>query len=650
MNPSRPSLLALAASLCLLPSLGLASPASPPQQAGQNSNSLSAEQATQELSLLLNKERGHLIDIRRIAEPNGSFKSQQHERIKELVERGANPNGSPLNDQLFPIAYAYQEGDWELLTWLLEHGADINHRNKYWGSVLEVSLQACEHAQFRDVERLLQLGANIHQEKRFGPFIYGSLFNTGMVEELKKSIAFLNAQGVNFNAQTSNGQTLLFTCSKEALPLLVQAGADINHRDMDGNTPLGYSLVYTFAPSSDEETLDAYLALGAKTDGVNKIGCSLLMMASISRSNSAWLDKLLQLNPPLEQQDVEGNTAYLLACASSNLVAIDKLIAAGANTKHRNKKGQDGLLCFLSSYNSKPAAWDYYQGLLKGVADINTLKDLQGNSALHCASWRGQKRIVCDIIQRGGDVNAKNNKGETPLLRASDANQQETDAILQALLAAGADPNITDEKGNSALIRNCCRDNKNTCARAEMLLKAGAQVDASNKSGRTALMCAMEQGNQELVDLLLAKGANPHAVDEEGYTALMNVCGYWYSDSSGSLDCVDMLIKAGVDVNAPAKNGKTALLFAAANDLPQQYITRLLQAGADINHKDEEGMSAILILAKEGRVSLPYLEDLCRQGASMDDKNKAGQGILELARESDDSFLLQQILAKKTLN
>lgn len=666
--------------------------------------SMSAEKATQALDLLLNSESDVLI--LNFRNSDRTKKSEHHNRIKELIELGASPNGAPSSEQCFPLAYAYQNKDWDLFDWLLEQGADINKQSKYRGSVLECALNDCTHADFSEVERLIQSGADIKQQGRYRDFIYEDLLRGVNEKEAKKALAFLRAQGVDLNAQTAQGRTLLFTCSAKAITLLVAEGLDLNHRDHEGNAPLSYRILYSY--NMDE--IDALLAMGAKTDGVNNQGRNILMMAVRNDDMKKRLDKLLALGFDLETQDEDGNTAYLIACADQNLVAIKKLVAAGANTKHANKEGMDGLLCLLDDCYSNEASWDCYSYLMQQGHDIKKFKTLDGSTALHIACSGMQKRIACDLIERGADVNAKTKDGETALYFLSWRTAVKVTDIMKALLAAGGDPNLADEDGNTALMQICGNSDKYACERAEILLKAGAQVNAANESGTTALMRAMSKGNQKLVDLLLShgadnravnkanktmlmhavlsdnielvkycmglgdsvtgcttdgktplifaceraqdkvvaflleQGADPHAADLEGQSSLMDACAYWNSDNSGALNCVDMLLAAGVKVDAQTKAGKTALHFAAGNPKPQNYMARLLKAGADINHKDKEGMSAILILADEGRVGLPYLEELSRQGAHLDDTNKKGQGLIHHSIKNYDSDLLKQLL------
>ena len=76
-------------------------------------------------------------------------------------------------------------------------------------------------------------------------------------------------------------------------------------------------------------------------------------------------------------------------------------------------------------------------------------------------------------------------------------------------------------------------------------------------AGNTALLQAISRNNKELVDLLLEYKPDVNIVDSSmGMSPLMKAAG------NGRKEIVEKLIARGANVNAKAKNGWTVLQFA----------------------------------------------------------------------------------------
>jgi uncharacterized protein len=85
-------------------------------------------------------------------------------------------------------------------------------------------------------------------------------------------------------------------------------------------------------------------------------------------------------------------------------------------------------------------------------------------------------------------------------------------------------------------------------ARVRALLEGGADLTTVDYEGKTPLMLAAKAGDPEIVELLLAVGADPTPKDKLGYTAEM--IAYWYGEyrmgsyTPESEKIVEMLRKA----------------------------------------------------------------------------------------------------------
>ena len=112
----------------------------------------------------------------------------------------------------------------------------------------------------------------------------------------------------------------------------------------------------------------------------------------------------------------------------------------------------------------------------------------------------------------GADVNAKNDKGWTPLLGSTYHNNSE---ISQLLIMNGADVNAKDNDGQTPL--RIAIQNKNTEI-IELLIKNGADVNPKINNGNTPLLWSISKNNTEISKLMMDKGADVNATDAAGRT------------------------------------------------------------------------------------------------------------------------------------
>jgi ankyrin repeat protein len=87
---------------------------------------------------------------------------------------------------------------------------------------------------------------------------------------------------------------------------------------------------------------------------------------------------------------------------------------------------------------------------------------------------------------------------------------------LKALLAGGANINAVDD-GFSALDYAASWEERKA---PRLLIDHGANPDGGGHSGTTPLHTAQWLGDQDLVEYLLKKGANPSLLDSQGRTYL----------------------------------------------------------------------------------------------------------------------------------
>lgn len=129
---------------------------------------------------------------------------------------------------------------------------------------------------------------------------------------------------------------------------------------------------------------------------------------------------------------------------------------------------------------------------------------------------------------------------------------------------------------------------------SEFLAKHGfaaGELSALSTDGRfTPLMRACKEGRSDIVEELLALGANISVRNGDGCNAL------WLACYNGSPDIVQRLIDAGIDIDLQNGNGATCLMYVSSNSKPA-LVELLLTNGANPHLRNFDDFSALDLAA-----------------------------------------------------
>lgn len=154
-----------------------------------------------------------------------------------------------------------------------------------------------------------------------------------------------------------------------------------------------------------------------------------------------------------------------------------------------------------------------------------TATDRNGSTALHVAAQWGRDSICTALISAGADLDAEDDKGDTPLHAALSAlgaavNPNQASTVL-LLLAEGANACSSNQAGKTPLhYAAAFSTGSNVGLLIEALQDAGADLDAADSHGWTSLHVAAILGSTDAVRELLRVGASARAIDRNGHTAL----------------------------------------------------------------------------------------------------------------------------------
>mmetsp|Transcript_33661 Transcript_33661/g.66197 ORF Transcript_33661/g.66197 Transcript_33661/m.66197 type:complete len:1170 (+) Transcript_33661:123-3632(+) len=132
--------------------------------------------------------------------------------------------------------------------------------------------------------------------------------------------------------------------------------------------------------------------------------------------------------------------------------------------------------------------------------------------------------------------------------------------------------------------------------RSSGFLQRGPDLNSSDIRGKTALMYAAAFGHTSVVQYLLSrsKEVDVNLVDDTKKSALHHACKRVKQRrleecDEGQAEIVDMLLEAQAQLEARDHNGCTAIMFATANSVTEVVVERLLAANAQVDVADFEG-------------------------------------------------------------
>jgi ankyrin repeat protein len=218
------------------------------------------------------------------------------------------------------------------------------------------------------------------------------------------------------------------------------------------------------------------------------------------------------------------------------------------------------------------------QRLITHGVDLDA-RDSHGMSALHLAAALAREDALKQLVAAGAAPDRRAADGQTPLGVALAAGRRDlADWLDWRGWRLPRRPLQASDVPAAAIVGDADA--------VRRLLDFGLPVDAVDSQGCSALLRAAGGGHRALVDLLLARGANPALAANTGATPLSAAV------SMRQAEIVDRLLDAGAGLEQRLPGDVTVLMLAAALGLPE-LVARLLQAGADLNATDAQGLSPL---------------------------------------------------------
>ncbi|OGK10458.1 MAG: hypothetical protein A2W80_13685, partial [Candidatus Riflebacteria bacterium GWC2_50_8] len=297
------------------------------------------------------------------------------------------------------------------------------------------------------------------------------------------------------------------------------AGVDIDFADKSGDTALHFA-----ARGLHVDLIELLLRLKAAPGACNNLGRTPLMEAILQNEYLAIQAKIDERRREINAKMLEikrksknkpGWNPFkkvpLLDTRSRRTKAIEALAVKDPSIMTADIYGQTAL--HLAARNS---SGDLIKLLLKIGSDLEA-RDRNGRTAIFHAIVTGNSEAAAALIELGAALNIADNRGETPLSLTDSLNRVE---LRKLLVEAGAPaesiiPQWSKESSQlQAGVIRAVGENRPEAVRC--LLDQGVKLDETDAAGETALFHAVRSGNLQMVELLLARGADRTLLNGSG--------------------------------------------------------------------------------------------------------------------------------------
>lgn len=204
-------------------------------------------------------------------------------------------------------------------------------------------------------------------------------------------------------------------------------------------------------------------------------------------------------------------------------------------------------------------------------------------------------------------------------------------AVVNDLLSAPID--ARDENGDTPIHHAAVLDHEEVL---NMLLLKGANREILDKSGRSPLIVATEGGCLRAMSALLDAGADVDLRYSDGMYSALDCAAV-----EGDLNALRLIIKHGARVDATDRNGRTALNCAASSD-EAGAIAALVEAGANVDAKDKFELTSLHAACYNGASNATVA--LLRHGANKEAVGFKGMTPLQLAAENGHLEVARSLL------
>ncbi len=418
--------------------------------------------------------------------PPSSYSELCQNLARFAIVAGGNTGYTFPLDGVTPLGNALAAENLPMVFLLLDQGADVN-QGKVGG--LSPMFEVVDDPTL--FQLFVEHGGHIEVTDHGGRTLLWYASALGDLQVARELISMGNPLNQSSHTGISPLMAAVMESHWDVAGELIRRGANIDARDREGRTALLMSV-----NRGSVHAVDMLVQLGADIHLVtfDREKSALHIAAEAGHQDIAKI--LLQNGARLDAPDVNGVTALMHAAADGHTAVAQYLLGRGAKINLTDNGGWTALHWNAGSEHSGPEMsallMRYRAGVhARGVeparqGDNNHLVWYQSRknksrdwTPLHLAAFKGQDKVVLELLQAGADPNALTANHQTPLSVAARPGGLESVLIL---LNRGASPNFPGQMQSP--LHNAAKAGALDVVRA--LVKHGADIKAKNNRGMRA--------------------------------------------------------------------------------------------------------------------------------------------------------------------
>ena len=412
----------------------------------------------------------------------GAARAGDLEAIKQHIADGAEVNA--LHFEMPPLTWAAMMGQTEAAELLLQHGADINGRNRDDNTALHLAV-FLGHAE--TAELLLKSGADVNAKNDDGATPVDLLHVPWEMTRLLTKPMGIELEQVQVEAGKAKIRELFGVDAKfraDTLPSFQNNSKDL----------------WTAARTGDLQAIKHYIKTGGDVNALDKTFQVSAMSWGALHGQTEIIQLLIENGADVNIKSGDGTTPLHSAAFLGRVDVVKLLLDNGADITARNNDGATPVDVLSVDWETT--------AFIGNLVGVSTGKE----------EIAAMKRGRSEVAKLFGINETLDDAGTTPAQNLSTAAFTGNAAAMKQALTGGADPNTKDPQSGSTLLATAALMGHTEIV--ALLLEHGADVNARSRDGGTALHAAAFLGRAEIVELLLDKGADTAIRNNMGGTAI----------------------------------------------------------------------------------------------------------------------------------